>query len=100
MPHGVPLASSQLSMSKLSDGDFYAEQEDVYRGVSMGQATGLSGMDAMNKALGADMYGAPSDTTPFGGYVSSSLSTENFHAGDVPPDQPQSAHFHFEATTV
>jgi hypothetical protein len=87
-------------MSKLSDGDFYAEQEDVYRGVSMGGATGLSGMDAMNKALGADIYGAPSDSTSFGGYVSPASSTENFHAGDVPPDQPQSAHFHFEATTV
>lgn len=100
MSHGVPLASSQLSMCKLSDGDFYADQEDVYRGVAMGQPMGLSGIDAMNKALGGDLYGMPSESTAFSGYVSPASSTEKFHPGDLPPDQPQSAHFHFETTTV
>lgn len=100
MPHGVPLASSQLSMCKISDGDFYAEQEDVYRGVAMGQATGLSGIEGMNKALGADIYGAPAADSSAFGYVSPALSTEKFQPGDVPPDQPASTHFHFEATTV
>eukprot|EP00746_Dinoflagellata_sp_MGD_P024181 gnl/MRDRNA2_/MRDRNA2_156709_c0_seq1.p1 gnl/MRDRNA2_/MRDRNA2_156709_c0~~gnl/MRDRNA2_/MRDRNA2_156709_c0_seq1.p1 ORF type:complete len:431 (-),score=90.31 gnl/MRDRNA2_/MRDRNA2_156709_c0_seq1:202-1494(-) len=99
MSHGVPLASSQM-MFKCSDGDPYAEQEDVYRGVSMGQATGLSGMDAMNKALAGDIYSGPSESTAFGGYVSPAESTDKFRPDDVPPDQPQSSHFHFEATTV
>lgn len=99
MAHGVPYQPPPLSMCKLGDGDFYAEQDDVYRGIAMGQAPGLPGLDGMHKALGEDIYGSPSDTSAFS-YVGPALPTEKFHVGDVPPDQPKSSHFHFEATTV
>lgn len=102
---GVTLGSSVATPYSFNQGDFYTEEDDTVRGVSMaclpGQpnlwskaAPGFDGAyEPYGMGYGGEQYGMPATD-------SYSQAQERFQPGDQPRKQPTSKFFNLEQTTV